>query len=383
MGILNWLKRTPATPQKSSASLTNGARDNSDISANSSKHYAGTYVDVEELIRLQAQARKLDLSQPSFARASTTGSHHSRFRGRGMDYQESRVYQAGDDIRNMDWRVTARAGKPHTKLYQEERERPVVLLVDLNPGMFFGSTKVFKSVLAAQVASLLGWAAALRGDRVGALITGISTTGKNNKQHSHKELPPKMGKRGALQLISELVKQTDPMLVLQTLTNKNDKHSDNVDNNTSNTTNNKNNGNNRFNKELQRLRRIARPGSLIFIISDFYHIDEEMGNHLLHLSRHNDLMAIQIVDPLELNMPPAGRYGVTNGKQSGVLNTRSKKGKRSYQAYFSKHHRIISELMSKQKIPLLQISTNDNPAAVLQKQFGTARQRSSILSKVA
>ena len=134
---------------------------------------------------------------------------------------------------------------------------------------------------------------------------------------------------------------------------------------------------------MQRLRRIARPGSLIFIISDFYHIDEEMGNHLLHLSRHNDLMAIQIVDPLELNMPPAGRYGVTNGKQSGVLNTRSKKGKRSYQAYFSKHHRIISELMSKQKIPLLQISTNDNPAAVLQKQFGTARQRSSILSKVA
>ncbi len=365
MGIFNWFKRTKAST-KHAASLADSLLQNKD---NDSSAYAGTYIAVEELIKLQAQARKLDLSQHSFARASTTGSHHSRFRGRGMDYQESRVYQAGDDIRNMDWRVTARAGKPHTKLYQEERERPVVLLVDLNIGMFFGSKNVFKSVLAAQVAALLGWAAAIRGDRVGALITGISTTDQNNNRHSHKELPPKMGKRGALQLISELVKQTDPRLVLQMLSN---------DNNSS-----ENISNNRLNKELQRLRRIARPGSLIFIISDFYHIDEETGNHLQRLSRHNDLMAIQIVDPLEINIPPAGRYGVTNGKQSGVLNTRSKKGKRLYQDYFSKHHRAISELMHKQKIPLLQISTSDNPAMILQQQFGTTRQRASILSKVA
>jgi len=364
MGIFNWLKRAKTRTQKSVMSLAdladNSSLDKNNYTDNNANNYAGTYVDVESLIKLQVQARKLDLSQHSFARASTTGSHHSRFRGRGMDYQESRVYQAGDDIRSMDWRVTARAGKPHTKLYQEERERPVVLLVDLNPGMFFGSKKVFKSVLAAQVAAILGWTAAVRGDRVGALITGISSTDKPD----HKELPPKMGKRGALQLIRELVKQTDPTLVLQALSNRN-------------------NSNNRLNKELQRLRRIARPGSLIFIISDFYHIDEETGNHLLRLSRHNDLMAIQIVDPLELQMPPAGRYGVTNGKQSGVLNTRSKKGKRSYQNYFNEHHHAVNELMNKQQIPLLQISTNDDPAIILQQQFGTARQRSSILSKVA
>lgn len=362
MGILNWFKTAVKTPLQ--ASVSPSVENN--FENNSAGDYAGTYVTVEELIKLQAQARKLNLSQPSFARASTTGSHHSHFRGRGMDYQESRVYQAGDDIRSMDWRVTARAGKPHTKLYQEERERPVVLLVDLNPGMFFGSKNVFKSVLAAQTAALLGWAAAIRGDRVGALITGIASANPKKDQPSHKELPPKMGKRGALQLISELVKQTDPRLVLQQLNN-----------------NNENTNNNRLNKELQRLRRIARPGSLIFIISDFYPIDEETGNHLLRLSRHNDLMAIQIVDPLELNMPPAGRYGVTNGKQSGVLNTRSKKGKRSYQDYFSKHHAMVSELMHKQNIPLLQLSTNDNPATILQQQFGTARQRSSILSRVA
>lgn len=371
MGIFNWFKTAEKTlPQASVSASADNFNNNvnnhfdKNSAGNFAGKYAGTYVTVEELIRLQAQARKLNLSQHSFARASTTGSHHSHFRGRGMDYQESRVYQAGDDIRSMDWRVTARAGKPHTKLYQEERERPVVLLVDLNPGMFFGSKNVFKSVLAAQTAALLGWAAAIRGDRVGALITGIASPDKN--QPPHKELPPKMGKRGALQLISELVKQTDPQLVLNMLNN-----------------NKENTRNNRLNKELQRLRRIARPGSLIFIISDFYHIDEETGNHLLRLSRHNDLMAIQIVDPLELDMPPAGRYGVTNGNQSGVLNTRSKKGKRSYQDYFNKHHSRVSELMHKQNIPLLQLSTNDNPATILQQQFGTARQRSSILSRVA
>lgn len=321
----------------------------------------GTFVSVAQLIQLQGQARKLDLSQRSFARASTTGSHHSRFRGRGMDYQESRIYQAGDDIRNMDWRVTARSGKPHTKLYQEERERPVMLLLDFSPSMFFGSKKVLKSVQAAKIAALLAWAATLRGDRVGALIIA--------NQQAHKELAPKSGKRGALQLIRELVKQVDPQRFFQS-TNKPETS--------------KTNARNALNDELQRLRRISRPGSLIFIISDFYQIDEDTSNHLLRLSHHNDLIAIQIIDPLELQVPPAGRYGVSDGKHhSGVLNTRSKKRRQRYNDFFSKHHQAVAALMHKRNIPLLKISTADDPSSALQKVFGTTRQRHSILSKVA
>ncbi len=161
---------------------------------------SATHVTIKELILLQQQANKLDMSHRSYARSSSTGSHHSQFRGRGMDYQESRIYQAGDDIRNMDWRVTARAGKPHTKLYQEERERPVVLVVDFNPSMFFGSTNSLKSVLAAKAATLIAWSVAARGDRIGALILNSS----------HHELAPKTGKRGVLQLIRELVVHSDP-----------------------------------------------------------------------------------------------------------------------------------------------------------------------------
>ena len=200
-----------------------------------------------------------------------------------MDYQESRIYQAGDDIRNMDWRVTARAGKPHTKLYQEERERPVVLVVDFNPGMFFGSTKALKSVIAAKTAALIAWAIAYRGDRIGALLIN----------ESHHELPPKMGKRGALQLIRELVIHSNPLHGLQASHNENS-----------------------LNDELRRLRHIARPGSLIFLISDFYHLNDETAHHLRSLRRHCDIQAIQIIDPLEVSPPPPERYPVTDGNKT-------------------------------------------------------------------
>lgn len=308
----------------------------------------GVQVSVDELISMQRYARKLDLSKRSPALAATAGNHQSRFRGRGMDYQESRVYQAGDDIRSMDWRVTARAGKPHTKLYQEERERPVVLFVDFSPSLFFGSVKALKSVVAARVAALLGWATAKKGDRVGALLI--------NGQH--KELPPKMGKRGVLNLIRELVAFSDPQKGLHAPSHPN-----------------------HFSEELQRLRRIARPGSLIFLISDFYAIEEdnvdEIKRHLLRLSQHNDLVAIQIVDPLEQAAPPAGRYAVTDGEHEGILDTRSRKAQSAYNQYFQQHHQRIRQLMRKSKIPLLTVSTADDVASCLQGYFSSRKKASA------
>ena len=306
----------------------------------------GVQVNVDDLIAMQRYARKLDLSRRSPALAATAGNHQSRFRGRGMDYQESRVYQAGDDIRSMDWRGTARAGKPHTKLYQEERERPVMLFVDFSPSLFFGSVKALKSVVAAQVAALLGWATARKGDRVGALLV-------NGK---HRELPPKMGKRGVLNLIRELVTFSDPQKGLHTTFQST-----------------------HFKEELQRLRRITRPGSLIILISDFYAIDaanvDDIQRHLLRLRQHNDLLAIQIIDPLEQAAPPAGRYAVTDGQQEGILDTRTSKARNDYNHFFQQHHQRIRELMRKNKIPLLTVSTADDVASRLQGYF-SSRKRS-------
>ena len=254
-----------------------------------------------------------------------------------MDYQESRSYQPGDDIRNMDWRVTARAGRPHTKLFQEERERPVVLLLDLGPGLFFASRGALKSVIAARAATLLGWAAAAQGDRIGALLFN----------GGHHELKPRRGQRGVLPLIHALLEHTDPVRGLASPPHPGG-----------------------LNDALIRLRRIVRPGSLVFLISDFYGLDDDTENHLQHLRRHNDLVAIQITDPLELAPPPPGRYGVTDGRDSGVLDTRSGAGRQGYNAFFQQHRQALQQALQKSAIPLLQLSTTDDVVVALQAQFG-------------
>jgi len=305
---------------------------------------SATRPSLNELIALRQQARKLSLDRKQAALAQLAGGHASRFRGRGMDYQESRIYQPGDDIRNMDWRVTARTGRPHTKLYQEERERPVVLCVDLNPSMFFASQGALKSVIAARAASLIAWAAVAHGDRVGALLFN----------GDHHELPPRGGKHGVLRLIRQLVAQSDPLENLQQPPHPQG-----------------------LNTALSRLRRVSRPGSLIFLLSDYYGTDEETGKHLTQLRQHNDLIAIQLVDALELAPPPPACYGVSDGRNTGVLDTRSATARKAYSDFFSQHHQALQDLMRSRAIPLLQLSTNDDVASVLRSRFGATAARSA------
>ena len=152
-----------------------------------SPHMPGVvHVSSDELVQCRLQARDIRLDSRRPARSAITGGHSSRFRGRGMDYLESRAYQPGDDIRSMDWRVTARTSHAHVKLYQEERERPVVVMIDLGPGMFFATRGAFKSVIAARAAALIGWAAIQNGDRIGAFLFN----------GGHHELRPLGGQRG-------------------------------------------------------------------------------------------------------------------------------------------------------------------------------------------
>ena len=309
-----------------------------------------TCVTLKELIELQSHARKLDLKHRQPARAQLAGNHYSRFRGRGMDYQESRTYQPGDDIRNMDWRVTARAGRAHTKLFQEERERPVVLFLDFGPSLFFATQGALKSVIAARTAALLGWAAAAQGDRIGALLFN----------GGHHELRPRSGHRGVLTLIHSLLEYTDPIRGLAS-----ESHPVGL------------------NDALVRLRRIVRPGSLVILISDFYGLDNDSGNHLLRLRQHNDLIALQVLDPLELAPPPSGRYGVTDGEHSGVLDTRSSTGRQSYNDFFQQHRQVLQETLQKRAIPLLQLSTADDVVATLQAQFGNRITPAAVSKAVA
>jgi uncharacterized protein (DUF58 family) len=316
--------------------LATSALRKSELPMSDSVLNTATHVTAVDLIELQRHAGKISLRHARSARSRFAGDHLSRFRGRGMDYQESRAYQAGDDVRSMDWRVTARTGKPHIKLYKEERERPVVLFLDLNPGMFFGSRGMLKSVVAARAAALIAWIAVAHGDRVGALLFNGGSCA----------LQPRGGTHGVLRLIRQMVEHTDPRTGVNAQTYSGG-----------------------LNAALSRLRRVARPGSLIVLLGDYYGLDDDSGKRLLYLRQHSDVAAIQIVDPLEETSPAPARYGVEAAGVPGILDVRSGAARQAYEDYFRRHHQSVAAIMRACAIPLLRLSTSDDVAGALRRHF--------------
>ncbi len=209
-------------------------------------------------------------------RSPLVGLHHSKLRGRGVDFDQVRVYQAGDDVRNIDWRVTARTQEPHTKLFHEERERPVFLLVEQSPQLFFGSGLCFKSVLAAQVAALFGWAALAHNDRIGGLVF-------NAAQCS--EVRPRRSKQSLLQLLGLLVRANQAL---------------------AGTPASAESAGSGLALALRRAREVLRPGSLALAVCDERSLDDGAELQLGLLARHCDLILLPVSDPLDHALPAAG-----------------------------------------------------------------------------
>jgi uncharacterized protein (DUF58 family) len=285
-------------------------------------------VSVPSLVKLSQAGASLPLKTKQI-QARQSGDYHSPFKGRGMEYDESRLYQPGDDIRNLDWRVTARTGKPYTKLFREERERPVFLWVDYRAPMFFATRGRYKSVMAAHMASLLAWSAINHGDRIGGIIFS---------EQVHHEIKPLRGKAGVLHLIKYLVDH--PAWDQYTPTG------DNIEAGT---------------RALGRLRRVARPGSLIFLLSDFRHLDETARSQLVRLSQHNDVVMIFIHDPLEAVLPRSGRYRLSNGQKEVVIDTYDRQFVNDYSEQFAAHRATLGQLARKHRINLLVCATTDDP----------------------
>lgn len=290
-------------------------------------------ISVPVLVQLSRFAARLPLSAEKIL-ARQSGDYQSPFKGRGMEFDESRPYQAGDDIRNIDWRVTARSGKTHTKLFREERERQVFVWVDLRASMFFATRGMYKSVIAARMAGLLAWSAIHHGDRVGGVIFS---------DDNHHELKPKRGKGGALRLINQLVRH--PAW----------DHTDSVKRDPTAGL-----------RSLVRLRRVARPGSLIFLLSDFRNLDEKMESQLVLLSRHTDIVMIFIYDQLQQALPAAGLYRVSNGQQELMLDTYDRERIETYHAHFQQHRQRLEHLAKNRSIHLISCRTEEDPLAVLQ-----------------
>jgi uncharacterized protein (DUF58 family) len=297
----------------------------------------GVSISVEELLALRYQAKHLPLEQITKVKTSYIGGQASTLHGRGMDFAEVREYQPYyDDVRNIDWRVTARTGKPFTKLYQEERERPVFIVVDYGPSMFFGTRCCFKSVVAAKLASLFAWAATLHQDRVG----GIIFSGKQ----AH-EFQPRLGSKGVLPILKQLATQTTAKVATTATAG--------------------------LNSTLTRLLRLTQSGSMVILISDFFHLDKSCESLMHKLAKYNDVINLQVYDVLEASPPPADYYTISNGKQFDSLNLHDKTLRRNYIDYFQQQHDQIRRISQNCAIPLLKFRTDDEVIHKLKRMLNT------------
>jgi uncharacterized protein (DUF58 family) len=284
----------------------------------------GIRISLAELIEMRHRVREVQLFSSPSQRSPLIGLHHSKLRGRGVDFDQVRVYQAGDDVRTIDWRVTARTQEPHTKLFHEERERPIFLMVEQSRRLFFGSGLMFKSVLAAQAAALIGWAALGHNDRVGGLVFG---------DNEHYEIKPRRSKQSLLQLLNRLVR------VNQSL------HTEAAaDRDT-------------FGVALRRAREVLRPGSLVFILCDERALSDSAEQQLALLSRHCDLLLLPLSDPLDHALPAAGLLRFAEKGAQLELDTLNPDLRQTYRAQGEARQARWQLLAKKLRVLLIPLST--------------------------
>ncbi len=295
-----------------------------------------TRISLQALIRLQADAKALKLPSARPARARQAGLQHSSQRGRGMAFAEVRLYQPGDDIRSIDWRVTARRQAPHTKLYEEERERPVLLICDLGPTLFFASTGAFKQVRCAQLAAVLAWLALSAGDQVGGIVFNGKTLTVQR---------PARRKKSVLRLLDTLASQQHTSL----------------DGSASETT---------LDTALAEARRVAHTGSRIFVISDFLGISRSTTSLLGALARHNSVSALRVVDPLEQELPQSGRFAVAGAEGPVWFDASNRSFQQAWREKINRHETALEECFRLSGVQATDVSTREAPAVSLKSILG-------------
>ncbi len=298
------------------------------------------WISSRSLVSLKRPASQLPLRAIKVL-SKTVGAHLSRFRGRGMEFDEARLYQPGDDVRNLDWRVMARTGQAHTKIFREERERSVILWVDYRAPMFFSTKRAYKSVLASRAAALLAWSARKHGERLGGLAFS---------EDGHQEIRPQTGDRAVLSMLGLLSKYSQSPA--QDASDQRREES--------------------LINAIIRLRRVTKPGSLVFLISDFRNRSELADRHLAALAQHNDVVLLYLYDSLEQRLPKRGWYQVTDGQRKVDLDMASQSLHDHHQRYFDTHVDALETLSRKYRMHLLSCKTDEDLLAALQHGLGGA-----------
>jgi len=302
----------------------------------------GPYCDLSQLMALRWSVKNLSLPKAKSVSRPQSGQHQSRFKGRGMEFAEVRVYQPGDDIRSIDWKVTARRQTPHTKIFNEERERPLLIVCDQSQSQFFGSQRTFKSVRAAETAALFAWTALEHNDKVGGIVFS---------ERGHREVKPARNRKSIMKMLSYISDFNNSLSITPPTE---------TDNFT-------------FNDALNETIRLAKPGTMIIIISDFLHMGVSTEKQLSRLSKHNELIMLRTFDPIEEELPPPGFYPVSDGNETLLINSKSETARQNYIDWADTHKDTLKSLARKFKAAYIQVSTHKDTAETLQRVLLTLK----------
>jgi uncharacterized protein (DUF58 family) len=249
----------------------------------------GAYVSVDQLLALRFRPTANKSTRATTMTGTQAGLRLSKHKGRGVDFAEVRQYQPGDDIRSIDWRVTARKNAPHTKVFREERERPALIFVDQGQHMFFGSTQRLKSVAAAELAARIAWQITGTGDRVGGMVLDNS---------GHHVFRPFRTVKATGRLLTQ-ISQSNTQLCRPT-----------------STTSDKGTQNQQLEHALVALAKLRQRRNRLFVISDLAGPLMLWRDALHRLARDHQVHVLQITDPLDAQLPPAGVYNISHGDEN-------------------------------------------------------------------
>src|SRR5262245_57073639 len=291
----------------------------------------GVYVDLDDLLALEHRGRRVSFLSRQPVHSLLSGRYASRMRGRGLNFEEIRDYRPGDDVRSIDWKVTARLQAPHVRVFNEERDRPGIVVVDQRIAMFFGSRLAMKSVVAAEAAAIAAWRILGAGDRVGAVVFNDSDVAV---------VRPRRSRRTVLRLLEIVVAQNRRLGVGRGIAA------------TPPT----------LNRALDQVRRLAPHDATIIIASDFDGADEETRRAVGAMALHNDVVALLVHDPLQSDLPPSGRMTITDGELQVQVDTGTTSARRHILEMTRERLRDVLSWTRDFGVPVLPLSTAEETA---------------------
>jgi len=285
---------------------------------------ARVYASLDELVRLRFKSSGFSFLPRQPVHSVLSGRHASRLRGRGLNFEELRNYLPGDDTRNIDWKVTARTREPFVRVYTEEKDRPVWLLVDQRGSMFFGSRWKMKSVVAAEAAAVAAWRVLSQGDRVGAVVFGDDDL---------RVIPPHRSADRVMEILKAIVDRNHALRARPP-----DEGSPGM-----------------LNRALKKISALARHDCLVCIIGDGTGIDDESRRYITRLTEHNDVLGLFVYDPLEQAMPEAGRLVFSDGLTQIEFNSAERRLRDAWRTGFEQRMERMRTTSRRHRIPIVSV----------------------------